>query len=60
MKFAIDVIFTDREGTILKIIEKMPPGKISPLVKGAHCVIETAGGEVALKAPAIGDNLVFR
>jgi uncharacterized protein len=60
MKFAIDVIFTDREGTILKIIEKMPPGKISPLVKGAHCVIETAGGELAKSNPAIGDRLVFR
>jgi uncharacterized protein len=60
MKFAIDVIFLDREGRILKIIEKMPPGKISPLVKGAHCVIETAGSELSIKPAAIGDKLFFR
>lgn len=60
MKFAIDVIFVDREGRILKIIEQLPPGKISPPVTGAHCVIETAGGQLSTTAPALGDRLVFR
>ncbi len=60
MKFAIDVLFLDRNGIILKIIDNMPSGRISPLIAGAKCVIETAGGELALKAPAVGDKLVFR
>ncbi len=60
MKFAIDVIFIDREGRILKIIEKMPPGKISPLVKGASSVIEAAGGELTKANPAIGDIISWQ
>lgn len=40
MKFPIDVIFLDKENRVVHIAESMKPGSVSPIVKGAKCVIE--------------------
>jgi uncharacterized protein len=60
MKFAIDVIYVDRHGTILKIVENMPPGKIGHPVAGCSYVIETEAGETSIKASSVGDKLNVR
>ncbi len=60
MKFAIDVIYVDQHGIILKIVENMPPGKIGLPVAGTSYVIETAGGEISKIAPSVGDRLDAR
>lgn len=60
MKFAIDAAFIDRNGIILRIIEKMPAGQISPVVFGSACVIETAAGEFEKYGATVSDRLTFQ
>lgn len=40
MRFSIGVIFLTAEHQILKIIEELPPGRLSPIVRGAKKVLE--------------------
>jgi uncharacterized membrane protein (UPF0127 family) len=45
MRFPIDVIYTDREGSVLKLVENLKPGQISATLR-AFAVIEVAAGTV--------------
>ena len=46
MKFPIDVAFVDKNNRVVKIIGNMKPGSISPIISGAHFVIEANAGEL--------------
>ena len=56
MRFAIDVVFVDRNGCALKIVRELAPWRIalSPL---AHAVVELAGGSLRSRDVSIGDRL---
>jgi len=55
MKFPIDVAFIDKNDKIVFIMEEIPEGKFSPIVKGAKYVVETRAGEIKDKSLEIGD-----
>jgi uncharacterized protein len=59
MKFPIDIAFIDRSGTVIKIVENMPPGRFSPIIFGSVCVLETTAGEIKKAQLNAGDNLRF-
>lgn len=40
MKFEIAVAFLDARGKVLHFIPCMPPGKLSPIIKGSKMVLE--------------------
>ena len=44
MRFALDVLFLDKNGTILYIIENMKPWRISPIVFRAAQTLEMPAG----------------
>ena len=44
MRFPIDIIFVNREGLVLKIIENLKPTRIAARVPGAWAVIEAKSG----------------
>lgn len=44
MKFNIDVIFLDKNHRVIKVIKNMNPNEISPIVRGAKCVLELPAG----------------
>jgi uncharacterized protein len=46
MKFALDVLFLDKDFRIVKIVKNLKPGDIVGTVKGAWQVVEVAAGEV--------------
>lgn len=46
MKMNIDVVFLSKENEVLYIMEKMPPRKISPIVKKAAVVLELPAGQL--------------
>ena len=56
MRFAIDVVFVDRNSCALKIVRELAPWRIalSPL---AHAVIELAGGSLRSRDVSVGDRL---
>ena len=56
MRFAIDVVFVDKNGYAVKIVEDVPPWRIAVAVR-AHAVIEMAAGSVRRRDVALGDRL---
>jgi uncharacterized membrane protein (UPF0127 family) len=59
MKFAIDVLFLDRELRVVRVLEGLKPWRLSPWVFRAHSVLELAGGRVQ-GSVQVGDRLEWR
>jgi uncharacterized membrane protein (UPF0127 family) len=57
MGFAIDVVFLDKSGQVLKVIEDMKPGRVSPLVRHSKTVVELPVGTIAQASIMPGDRL---
>jgi uncharacterized membrane protein (UPF0127 family) len=56
MRFNIDVIFVDRAGYAVKIVENVPPWRMALSLR-AHTVIEMAAGSVSRYHVLLGDRL---
>ena len=54
MRFAIDVIFVDARGRVLKIVRELPPWRMA-MAPRAHAVIELAAGSLKLRDLKVGD-----
>ena len=46
MRFAIDVLFLDKDMRIVKLIQNMPPNRLSPIVWASRMVIELSAGKI--------------
>ena len=58
MRFAIDVLFLDKQGKVVHIIENMPPWRFSPIVARAAQTLELPGGVLQGRVQ-VGDQLRF-
>ncbi len=58
MRFAIDVIFLDRSGRVLRVVERLAPWRLA-WTPGARTVIETAAGTVSRLGIARGQTLAL-
>jgi uncharacterized protein len=56
MRFPIDVVFLDRDGVVLKVVENLRPWR-SAGGRRAHATLELAAGEAARVGIAVGDRL---
>jgi hypothetical protein len=56
MKFAIDAVFIDKKGRVLKVVHEIKPWRISAWVIGADGVLELAAGACRGKVKK-GDTL---
>jgi hypothetical protein len=59
MGFPIDVLFLDRDGTILKVVREMKPGRVARAVSGAASCLELASGAAARHRLEAGTRLRF-
>lgn len=59
MRFNLDLVFLDREGVVLRIINELKPFRISPVIVRAYYVIEMAAGRLNPDALSIGDIIEF-
>jgi uncharacterized membrane protein (UPF0127 family) len=50
MRFAIDVLFLDREGRVKRVLLKLKPWRVSPIVFGSRTVVELPAGTLADKS----------
>lgn len=57
MQFAIDVVFVDRAGTVLKIYRSLKPWRIG-FAAGAFATLELAASAIRRSGIAVGDRLV--
>ena len=56
MRFAIDVVFMDREGYAVKIVRNLVPWRIA-VAPRAHAVVEMAAGTLDHLDLSVGDRL---
>jgi uncharacterized membrane protein (UPF0127 family) len=57
MSFPLDVLFLNKKGEIIDLCPEMLPGRLSPLVKEGHQVLELPSGTIRLKKLKKGDCL---
>jgi uncharacterized membrane protein (UPF0127 family) len=57
MRFAIDVVFLDRDGRVVRVAESVPPWRTAA-ARGARAVLELRAGESARRRISVGDLLV--
>jgi uncharacterized membrane protein (UPF0127 family) len=58
MRFAIDVVFLDRNGRVVKVVSELKPYRAALGGRGAHSALELPAGAVARCGIAVGDRLV--
>jgi len=58
MKFTIDVMFVDRDGTVRRVVHGLRPFRIAAS-PASHCVIETAAGVIAASGTLASDTLTL-
>ena len=59
MRFAIDVLYLDRSGRVVKAVPSLRPFRMSGVLRGGDAVIELPSGVIATTGTAVGDELVF-
>lgn len=57
MKFAIDVIFTDKDNKVVGLVENIKPYRLSPIFFQSRCAIEAPTGVIAKSKTAVGDQI---
>ncbi len=59
MRFAIDIVFIDRTGHVMRIDRGLRPWRISSLVFGAYQALELEAGAAARAGTRRGDTIAF-
>jgi uncharacterized membrane protein (UPF0127 family) len=59
MRFPIDVVFLDREDTVVKVVPALAPWRVAG-ARGAKSALELPAGEAARRGLEVGDRLVAR
>lgn len=59
MRFPLDIIHADREGTVLRILHGIKPWRLGPIVRRCRMVVELPAGTVARTGTAVGDKLTL-
>ena len=59
MRFAIDIVFLDRQDKVVRISHTLKPWRVSPVVFGASKAIELEAGAVLRSATQVGDSIAF-
>ncbi len=59
MRFAIDVVFLNRDGVVIRINHNLRPWRISSVVWGARRALELCAGAVVQSATQVGDRIVL-
>ncbi len=59
MRFAIDAVFVDRAGRVIRAAEHLPPWRFATSARGADEVIELPAGAIARTGTQAGDEIVY-
>jgi uncharacterized membrane protein (UPF0127 family) len=57
MQYAIDLVFLDAAGRVLRTVPRFPTNRMSPLVRSAASVLELPAGTLDEMPTALGDEL---
>jgi hypothetical protein len=57
MRFAIDIVFLDRDDRVVRISRELKPWRVSPIVFGARQALELAAGAATRSHTVVGDSI---
>jgi uncharacterized membrane protein (UPF0127 family) len=58
MRFAIDVVFVDRDLIVKKVVERLRPWRMAGC-RGARAAVELSAGEAARRGITVGERLIL-
>ena len=58
MRFAIDIVFLDRDGQVVKLVSALKPFRVAFGGRGAHSALELPAGAATRCGVAVGDRLL--
>ena len=59
MTYPLDVIFSDRRGVVVGVVENLRPWKATKVYRGARVALELPVGSVSASGTEAGDSLEF-
>jgi uncharacterized membrane protein (UPF0127 family) len=59
MRFAIDIVFLDRSGKVVRINRNLKPWRVSSMVFSARLALELPAGAATASATEPGDQIRF-
>jgi uncharacterized membrane protein (UPF0127 family) len=59
MRFALDVIHTNQQGVVLRILHGIKPWRLGPFVRKCRMAIELPAGTAARTGTVVGDVIVL-
>jgi hypothetical protein len=59
MRMPIDVVYLDRQGTVLRADPAVPPWRVGPIVRRARTVLELPVGTIARTGTQPGDSVTL-
>jgi uncharacterized membrane protein (UPF0127 family) len=59
MRFAIDVVYVDRQGKVAKTAPNMRPFRVGGILRPPCSVIELPAGVIAATGTVPGDEVIF-
>lgn len=57
MKYSLDAVHVDGTGRVCRLVERMPPYRLGPVVKDSRYVIELPAGTITGTGTAAGDEI---
>jgi uncharacterized membrane protein (UPF0127 family) len=60
MKYALDLVFLDEEGTVVHVRSDLQPGTRTGFIKGSHYALEIPTGTIEASGTQVGDKLVWQ
>jgi len=60
MRFAIDIVFLDRDGKVVKVVPALKPYRVALGGRGARSALELPAGVADRCGIAVGDRLVWQ
>ncbi len=59
MRFAIDVVYLDREARVLRALHRLGPQHLGPFLRESRDVLELPAGTLAVTGTCVGDELLL-
>ncbi|MBC7545315.1 MAG: DUF192 domain-containing protein [Candidatus Sericytochromatia bacterium] len=59
MRYALDVVFVDKAGLVVRLVPHLRPWQLSPIVRGARAAIELAAGSIERLDIRLGQTLRY-
>src|SRR5207237_811360 len=59
MRFPLDVVHADAQGTVLRLVRGLKPWRVGPIVRKCRMIVELPAGAIERTGTLVGDTLTL-